>query len=112
MTETDRLLTRTIVGPVRQLAMGRPASADGSGGEGPRPPAGDPRPTLQRLWQDVLLVLPADDPAWLGRPRPEASGARRWLQRHALLLAATGWLLAVALAAVWLLHGVAVAGSN
>ena len=94
MTDEDIFFTHTIVGQAMSVEMGRPL--DRRSVHAPDQKAGlqasfvDGRASLPQVWTDWCLIQGAYPYAGLPRRRP--GRFRRWLERHALVLAAVGVL--------------------
>jgi hypothetical protein len=97
MDETDAFFTRTIVGAPCSVMLGRRATASPTAQLGLDIGLRDGDTRLSRAWNDYLLLGRADD--WRGRPRRRPGVLTRWLERHALVIAAGG-LMALVIAAL------------
>lgn len=98
MDETSRFFTVTIIGPPRDIVMGRRLTAARMEIAGIEVNLRQGSHRLGDAWREDVLILPPGDPWRVGRPDPNRNAFHRWLRTHALFLAVTGWtgLLAVA----------------
>ena len=88
MSEHDTFFTLSIVGAPQQVVMGRRMRPSDAQTEGLRAALQSDNAVLTRLWREKVLIASGKD--LLGVPRPEPGVLRRWLERHALWLAALG----------------------
>lgn len=89
MSETDAFFTHTIVGAPMSVLLGRQAKpARRAGSEGLQIDMTQGRAMLSPAWQSWVIATQACAPVGIPRMRP--TRARRWLERHALLIAAAG----------------------
>lgn len=99
MDSTDQYFTQAIVGPASTVFLGRrqtmPRLVDGSGLE---VNLRDGRVNLSPAWGEWLLVRHLDELNGVARGRP--GRARRWIERHCLLIAGAGFAAAL-FAIVW-----------
>ncbi|QHE76623.1 hypothetical protein [Hydrogenophaga sp. PBL-H3] len=99
MDETDAFFTHTIVGAPFSVLLGRrqgPASASTQGMEVSLA-KGDM--VLTEGWRSWAMLDHLDPPA--GTPRRRPRRVRRWLERHALLIALAGLLMVLGSAVFW-----------
>ena len=87
MSETDAFFTQSIVGAPFSIVLGRRLSAEATRACGIEVPLDGTAVRLGRVWQEQVLL---DTPACDFRPRTLSTGARRWLERHALIVAGAG----------------------
>jgi hypothetical protein len=102
MSDADHYFIHTIVGAPVTVLLGRrmiikPTSVIG----GVEISLNDGRHWLDDLWRAEALLRRPDDPALFGKPRGRPGPLRRWIERHALRLALSGWLAALLTAAAW-----------
>lgn len=88
MDEQDAFFTHGIVGAPFSVLLGRRMRADGRKAQGLRldPASGDSR--LSSTWKPWAMERLAALPP--GQPRRRPKPLRRWLERHALAIAALG----------------------
>jgi hypothetical protein len=99
MNESDAFFTHTIVGAPFSVVLGRrlgPKEMSASGLE-VNPATG--RQQLSEAWNDWLVLDHASDRP--GRPRRMPGPLRRWMERHALLVAGLGLASLLMSAAFW-----------
>lgn len=100
MDSTDQYFTQAIVGPASTAFLGRRQSLPKSVGSGIEVNLRDGRVNLSPVWGEWLLVRHLDELAGVARGRP--GRARRWIERHCLLIAGAGFA-AMLCALVWTL---------
>jgi hypothetical protein len=102
MNDADRYLTRTIVGECLTVHMGqRIVARTITLGQQRVDLRVGTRPVAE-FWYERVLRLPAQDPWRVGRPEHLQGPLIRWANRYALLLAATGWMSALGLLALFI----------
>ena len=95
MTDEDIFFTHTVVGQAMSIEMGRPM--DKKSAHAHTQPSGSQvgfvggHFSLPQVWKEWCLIQGAYPYAGLPRRRP--GRFRRWLERHALLLASVGLLM-------------------
>jgi len=99
MDETDAFFTHTIVGAPFSVLLGRRQSPAKTSDQGLEVPLGDGAPGLSEGWRNWVVLDHLDTPA--GTPRRRPKRLRRWLERHALLIALFGMLMMVGSALWW-----------
>lgn len=99
MDETDAFFTHTIVGAPFSVLLGRRQGPSSASTQGLQVPLGEGNAALSEGWRSWAVLDHLDTPA--GRPRRRPKRLRRWLERHALLIALFGTLMALASAAFW-----------
>jgi hypothetical protein len=102
MTDNDAFFTHTIVGAPFSVLLGRRRSGQDAAAAGIEVDLAGAEVRLGTPWQDAFILGRAADTR--GRPRRRPGTALRWLERHALLVAAAG-LAALACSGVVLLIG-------
>lgn len=102
MTDNDAFFTHTIVGAPFSVLLGRRRPGRGGAAAGIEVDLGGAEVRLGTPWQDAFFLGRAADTS--GQPRRRPGAALRWLERHALLVAAAG-LAAMAGALIVLLIG-------
>lgn len=107
MDDTDRYFTHTIVGAPVTLILGSRKAPPAPLFSGVEVSARDGSRTLSDGWRHDLLLRRPGDPWRAGTPRHWPGPARRWIERHALWIGISGWTVAMALVAAWLLHRLA-----
>lgn len=100
MDSTDQYFTQAIVGPPSTLYLGRRLVMPKSVGSGLEKNLRDGRANLSPAWGEWLLVRHLDELNGVARGRP--GRARRWIERHCLLIAGAGFASAL-FAIVWTL---------
>lgn len=97
MTDEDIFFTHTVVGQAMSIEMGRPMDRKSAHAQtqSPGSQAGfvGSHFSLPQVWKDWCLIQGAYPYAGLPRRRP--GRFRRWLERHALILALAGLLMLV-----------------
>jgi hypothetical protein len=99
MDETDAFFTHTIVGAPFSVLLGRRQSPSVPSHEGLQVPLADGAAGLSEGWRNWALLDHLDTPA--GQPRRRPKRLRRWLERHALLIALLGLLMLAGSAVFW-----------
>ena len=101
MSETDAFFTQTIVGAPMSVLLGRQLrQPGGAAAEGLQVDLTTPEHSaLSPNWRAWVITTQACTPVGIPRMRP--SRARRWLERYALVIAATGLASALATALYW-----------
>jgi hypothetical protein len=99
MDETDAFFTHTIVGAPFSVLLGRRQGPASPSAQGLEVPLGEGKPALSEGWRSWALLDHLDTPA--GRPRRRPKRLRRWLERHALLIALLGILMLLGSAFFW-----------
>ncbi len=102
MDDSDNFFTQTIVGSPCSLVLGRRVTPADAAARGLRVDLRTGHNQLSQHWHDWMVLQRPEQPA--GRPWRRPGSGRRVLERHALLVAATGVLGLVATAAwaAWL----------
>ena len=100
MQDADLYFTHTIVGAPMTVALGRPQRAPAHHAGAMVLDAGTGRAQLTPSWGEWLAARTATH-APAGKPWRRPGSLRRFVARHAVLLAASGWLVALATAAGW-----------
>ncbi len=88
MDEQDAFFTQAVVGAPFSVLLGRQMSATAQQAQGIEVQATVGGSRLSPAWQPWAIERTATLPAGVPRPRPR--GLRRWLERHALLIALLG----------------------
>lgn len=93
MTEEDIFFTHTVVGQALSVEMGRPLDRQRAETypSGLQTSLASGSFSLPQVWKEWCLIQGAYPYAGLPRRRP--GRFRRWLERHALILAAVGVLM-------------------
>lgn len=95
MTDEDIFFTHTVVGHAMSIEMGRPMDRKSANAQiqAPGSQAGfaGGHFSLPQVWKEWCLIQGAYPYAGLPRRRP--GRYRRWLERHALILASVGVLM-------------------
>lgn len=99
MDETDAFFTHTIVGAPFSVLLGRRQGPANASTQGLQVPLGDGKAALSEGWRSWAVLDHLDAPA--GQPRPRPKRLRRWLERHALLIALLGLLMLLGSAVFW-----------
>ncbi|MDP2015100.1 hypothetical protein [Hydrogenophaga sp.] len=99
MDETDAFFTHTIVGAPFSVLLGRRQGPSSASTQGLEVPLGDGSVGLSEGWRGWALLDHVDTPA--GKPRPRPKVLRRWLERHALLIALFGVLMLLGSTVFW-----------
>lgn len=99
MDETDAFFTHTIVGAPFSVLLGRRQGPSSESTQGLEVPLGDGSVSLSEGWRSWALLDHLDTPA--GQPRRRPKRLRRWLERHALLIALLGILMVLGSAVFW-----------
>jgi len=100
MSETDAFFTQTIVGAPISMLLGRQMRwANNHASEGLQIDLISGADVLSPSWRSWIIDTQACAPVGLPRMRP--TRYRRWLERYALVIAATGLLSWLATAAHW-----------
>ena len=95
MSDADAFFTHTIVGAPMSVLLGRqmhPANHQANEGLQIDPASGDD--ALSPGWRSWIITTQAHAPVGIPRMRPTRT--RHWLERYALVIAATGvlgWLI-------------------
>lgn len=90
MDDNDTFFTRTVIGPPVSVLMGRRRVTARSRKTGLEVRLDGPGERLSQAWRDWLVLNHDDDRP--GTPRRRPTRVRRWLERHALLVAILGML--------------------
>lgn len=99
MDETDAFFTHTIVGAPLSVLLGRRQTTPQPSMPGLQVDLARGESRLADAWREWAVLSHAGDPA--GRPRARPGRWRRWLERHALLIAVSGLLSWLASLATW-----------
>lgn len=99
MDSTDAFFTQTVVGAPFTLLMGRKVTLKDSGFQGLDLRLATGESSFTRLWQEWVVLSHTSDAPGLPRKRP--GRLRRWLERHALLIALMGLMALCATAIYW-----------
>ena len=100
MSETDAFFTQTIVGAPMSVLLGRQSKEAGdAASEGLRIDLAQGNASLSPSWRSWIIISQACAP--VGVPRMRPTRLRRWLERHALVIAASGLLSMLITALVW-----------
>lgn len=100
MSETDAFFTQTIVGAPMSVLLGRQTKQLGDAAcEGLQIDLAQGHSRLSPAWQAWIITTQACAP--VGVPRMRPGRRQRWLERHALVIAAVGLLSALATALYW-----------
>jgi hypothetical protein len=101
VTDIDAFFTQSIVGTPFSIALGQRLSSAQARELGLEVPLDSRAARLGRAWQDAALLRGAE---FAQGPRPRPGAVRRWLERHALVLAGLGLgsLIAAGTWALWL----------
>ena len=111
MTDQDLFFTHTVVGPAMSIELGRRLNKRDLSGRAAKQALAANMATatfdVPQVWKDWCLIQGAYP--YAGRPRQRPGRARRWLERHALVLAFVSLLLLVFLLSftvmwVWFPH--------
>lgn len=98
MDETDAFFTHTIVGAPFSVLLGRRQSPSTST-QGLHVSLATGDTGLSENWKSWALLGELDTPAGVPRRRPKR--VRRWLERHALVIALMGLLMVLGSAVFW-----------
>jgi len=101
MSDADRYFIHTIIGAPVTVMLGRRVVKPTRVSGGVEINLNDGSHWLDDLWRAEAMLRRPDDPALFGTPRRRPGPVRRWIERHALKLALSGWLAALATAAAW-----------
>lgn len=99
MNETDAFFTQTIVGAPFSVLLGRQLDPSRAAVAGIEVHLINADTRLSRVWKDWIVMSHACDR--MGQPRHRPGRVRRWLERHALWLAALGVSSLLATAVFW-----------
>ncbi|KRB98873.1 hypothetical protein ASE11_11120 [Hydrogenophaga sp. Root209] len=99
MDETDAFFTHTIVGAPFSVLLGRRQGPASVSTQGLEVSLTDGNADLSEGWRSWALLDHLDTPA--GQPRRRPKRLRRWLERHALLIALFGVLMLLCSAVFW-----------
>lgn len=99
MDETDAFLTHTIVGAPFSVLLGRRQSPAKVSTQGLEVSLGKASVGLTDGWRSWAVLTHIESPA--GTPRQRPRRFRRWLERHALVIALTGLLMMLGSAVFW-----------
>lgn len=103
MSETDAFFTQTIVGAPMSVLLGRQMhSANQQASEGLQIDLASGSDVLSPSWR--LWIISTQACAPVGIPRMRPTRHRRWLERYALVIAATGLLSWLITALYWSLN--------
>ena len=93
MTDEDIFFTHTVVAQAMSIEMGRPMDRKSAVAESPESQIGfvGGHLSLPQVWKEWCLIQGAYPYAGLPRRRP--GHIRRWLERHALILASISLLM-------------------
>jgi hypothetical protein len=81
----NAFFTQTIVGAPFSVLLGHQLEADQLSVHGIEIPLRGGNTQLSRVWKDWMVLDCASEPS--GKPRRRPGRVRRWLERHALVLA-------------------------
>ena len=95
----NAFFTQTIVGAPFSVLLGHQLEADQLSVHGIEIPLRGGNTQLSRVWKDWIVMSHACDR--MGQPRHRTGRVRRWLERHALWLAALGVSSLLATAVFW-----------
>jgi len=100
MSETDAFFTQTIVGAPMSVLLGRELrlSVDRAS-DGLKIELARGTEVLSPSWRSWIVITQACTP--VGVPRMRPTRGRRWLERHALVIAVMGLLSMLASAIHW-----------
>lgn len=98
MDPTDAFFTQTVVGAPFTALLGRRRRSDGAGAEGLHVDLATGESRLSQLWQEWAMLHHATPP---GTARARPGRVRRLLERHALWVAALGFLSLAGSAVFW-----------
>ena len=100
MSDADAFFTQTIVGAPMSVLLGRQMhSANHQPSEGLQIDLASADNVLSPGWRSWIITTQACAPVGIPRMRPTRT--RRWLERHALVIAATGVLSWLITAVYW-----------
>ena len=100
MSETDAFFTQTIVGAPMSVLLGRQMySTNNHASEGLQIDLASGGDVLSPSWRSWIITTQACAPVGIPRMRP--TRYRRWLERYALVIAATGLLSLLITAVYW-----------
>lgn len=99
MNESDAFFTHTIVGAPFSVVLGRRLGPREMAASGLEVHPGTGWQRLSEAWDDWLVLDHTTDRP--GRPRRMPSPLRRWMERHALLVAGFGLASLLMSAAFW-----------
>ena len=97
MSENDAFFTQTIVGAPMSVLLGRQMPSHSS--EGLQINLASGGNVLSPSWRSWIITTQACAPVGIPRMRP--TRYRRWLERYALVIAATGVLSLLITAVYW-----------
>jgi hypothetical protein len=101
MTDEDMFFTNTIVGSALSLPLGNIPPKQTRYDDGLQIGMLSGRRSLGTSWLDWLLIQGSYP--YIGHPRRRPGALRRWIERYALLIGITGFLMVLAAVAlvVW-----------
>lgn len=99
MNDADAFFTQTIVGAPFSVLLGRQLDPGHAPTQGIEVNMLGTETRLSKVWQDWIVMSHAYDR--IGQPRHRPGRVRRWLERHALWLAALGVSSLLATAVFW-----------
>ncbi|MDO9503733.1 hypothetical protein [Hydrogenophaga sp.] len=99
MDETDAFFTHTIVGAPFSVLLGRRQGAPTASQQGLQVSLTQGEVGLSKGWRSWAVLDHLDTPA--GTPRRRPKRMRRWLERHALVMALLGLLMVLGSAVFW-----------
>jgi hypothetical protein len=99
MDETDAFFTHSIVGAPFSVLLGRRQNPSTSSTQGLEVSLAKGNVSLTEGWRSWAVLDHLDTPA--GTPRRRPKRLRRWLERHALIIALLGLLMVMGSAALW-----------
>lgn len=99
MDDTNAFFTQTIVGAPLSVLLGRQLAASRVKTPGIEVNMLGADTRLSQVWNDWIVMTHASER--IGRPQRRAGPTRRWLERHALWLAALGVSSLVCTAVIW-----------
>jgi hypothetical protein len=101
MAPEDMFFTHTIVGSALSIPLGEAPHRHDSSVQGLHVHMRNGGTSLTRVWRDWLVIQGAYP--YPGRPRRRPGDTRRWVERHALLIAVLGLFALLASAALLVL---------